>query len=164
MNCEGSDTRLPLGKARRWIAALERGIGDLDPAAAHAIMSRAAESCSQNLWLRCTQALGHEPASAHDLVQAWNEVRCEFGMDAHGLWTLDEHGARAEFSQCGCPLVRASVVQLQPQHCLCSQAMVEVIFSRALGRPVHAVLGSAIGRGDETCRFQVTWQPQQDGH
>jgi len=57
--------------------------------------------------------------------------------------------------ECGCPLVRAGLVELSPTLCLCSRGWVQAVFEAALAKPVEVELEQAIGRGDPACRFVV---------
>jgi hypothetical protein len=66
-------------------------------------------------------------------------------------WSL-AHGI---FKECGCPLVRSGMIALHPIQCLCSQGMMEMIFSKVAMRSVKVEIKRAIGRGDDVCEFVI---------
>ena len=100
-------------------------------------------------------ALGVVVESVADLVRGWNLVRQNRNL--HGDWVLDDNVVRGLFEECGCPLVRAGLVELEPSHCWCSQNMMEAIFSRAAKGTVSVEIKQSIGRGDKVCEFYITF-------
>lgn len=61
------------------------------------------------------------------------------------------------FTDCGCPLARAGLVELHPVQCWCSHNMMEAIFSRAAKGKASVEVKQSIGRGDKVCEFYVTF-------
>ena len=72
-----------------------------------------------------------------------------------GRWVRDGDTIYSVCEECGCPLVRAGLVELSPTFCHCSRGWVKAVFETALGSPVKVELEQAIGRGDPVCKFIV---------
>jgi len=72
-----------------------------------------------------------------------------------GKWVKDGDTIYSICEECGCPLIRAGLVELSPTFCDCSRGWVKVVFETVLGRPVEVELKQAIGRGDQVCEFIV---------
>lgn len=111
--------------------------------------------CSRDIWSLCEKALNGTVESVADLIQGWNLVRQS--RDLNGDWILEGNVAHGLFEECGCPLVRAGLIELKPSHCWCSQNMMEAIFSRAAKKKVSVEIIQSIGRGDKVCEFQITY-------
>jgi predicted ArsR family transcriptional regulator len=76
-----------------------------------------------------------------------------------GSWTREADTLTSVCEECGCPLVRASLVRLSPTFCYCSRGWVKAVFEAVLDTPVEVELAQAIGRGDPACRFVVHLKP-----
>jgi len=145
---------LLLEKNKRWIEAIEKGIVGLDPQQQKLVMQQAGRDCSLDIWTLCEKALETTVDSVADLVRGWNLVRERRNL--HGDWVLEGKVVRGVFEECGCPLVRAGLVELQPVQCWCSQNMMEAIFSRAAKEIVSVEIRQSIGRGGKVCEFYIT--------
>jgi len=146
---------LLLDKNMRWIGALEKAMAELPIKQQKEVMSRAGRDCAADILALCEKSLGHAIASIADLLRGWNLLRAS--RDLHGDWMLEGNIVRGVFKECGCPLVRSGLVQLHPARCLCSQNMMETIFSKVAGRTVSVEILQAIGRGDAVCEFFVVF-------
>ncbi|MBU0965034.1 MAG: hypothetical protein KKA54_01520 [Proteobacteria bacterium] len=146
---------LLLEKNKRWIGAIEKGIAALDPREQKLVMQDAGRDCSPDIWGLCEKALGSPVDSVDDLIRGWNLVRQSRNL--HGDWVVEGNVVHGVFTECGCPLVRAGLVELQPVQCWCSQNMMEGIFSRAAKGKVSGEVKQSIGRGDKVCEFYVTF-------
>lgn len=146
---------LLLEKNKRWISAIEQGVAGLDPKQQKLVMREAGTDCSQDIWALCEKALDAKVESVADLVRGWNLVRQSRNL--HGNWILKNNTVSGLFEECGCPLVRAGIVELQPVQCWCSQNMMEAIFSRATKGNVSVEIKQSIGRGEKVCEFHITF-------
>jgi len=144
---------LLLDKNMRWVGAVEKAIEGLTVEQQKALMREAGMDCAADILALCEKSLGHEIASVADLVRGWNLLRASRGL--HGDWVLEDNVVRCVFRECGCPLVRSGLVQLHPARCLCSQNMMETIFSKVAGKTVSVEIRQAIGRENAVCEFRV---------
>jgi len=145
---------LLLEKNKRWIGAIENGIAGLDPQQQKLVMQEAGRDCSLDIGTLCEKALETMMDSVADLVRGWNLVRQSRNID--GDWVLEGKVVRGVFEECGCPLIRAGLVELPPVQCWCSQNMMEAIFYRAAKEMVSVEIRQSIGRGDKVCEFCIT--------
>jgi hypothetical protein len=145
---------LQLEKYKRWIGAIEKGIVGLDPQQQKLVKQEPGRECSLDIWALCEKALETTVDSVADLVRGWNLVRQSRNL--HGDWVLEGKVVRGVFEECGCPLVRAGLMELQPVQCWCSQNMMEAIFYRAAKEMVSVEIRQSIGRGDKVREFYIT--------
>ncbi len=153
---EGAPLDLPVNKNRSWIAQLHKSIGRLDSEQQAQIMKSCGQGCASDLLSICEDLLGRKVGSPEDLIAGWNMLREQRGLT--GGWKSESNAVRGIFRKCGCPLVRSGLIELHPVQCLCSQGMMETIFSTVARRPVQVELLQTIGRGDEVCEFLVKLQ------
>jgi hypothetical protein len=142
-------------KSRKWIGAIEKGIVSLNTQQQKLIMREAGKDCSLDIWTLCEKTLESTVNSVDDLIHGWNLVRQSRNLN--GDWVVEGNTVHGVFEECGCPLVRAGLVALQPVQCWCSQNMMEAIFSRAAKGMVTVEIRQSIGRGDKVCEFFVTF-------
>jgi predicted hydrocarbon binding protein len=145
---------IPVGKNRKWVASLHRRIETLGDDVARSVMSAGGADCTSDLLALCGKKLGKPVTTVEELVQGWNGLRESRGLQ--GLWELEGAVAHGVFHECGCALVRSGLIELHPVQCLCSEAMMQNIFSTVAGKPVEVLLRRSIGRGDEVCEFIIT--------
>lgn len=146
--------KIPIEKNRKWVAKLHKSIDQLAKEQKASIMKQAGASCADDLLKLCESFLGRKINSIKDLVSGWNILRDSRKLE--GKWELENNIAHGIFNECGCPLVRSSMIELHPIQCLCSQGMMEIIFSKVAKRAVKVEIKRAIGRGDGVCEFVVT--------
>jgi predicted hydrocarbon binding protein len=79
-----------------------------------------------------------------------------------GSWVRDGETITSVCEECGCPLVRAGLVELSPTFCNCSRGWVKAVFETIWGRPVEVELKQAIGQGDPVCEFTVRFDERQE--
>ena len=142
-------------KNKRWIGSIEKGLADLDIQQQKLVMLEAGEECSFDILALCEKALETTVDSVADLVRGWKLVRQSRNL--HGYWMLEGYVVRGVFEECGCPIVRAGLVELKPVQCWCSQNMMEAIFSKAAKGMVSVEIRQSIGRGDKVCEFYITF-------
>lgn len=144
---------IPADKNKNWVAGLHKGIDQLDTKLKAAVMKQGGADCAVELLGRCADHLGRPVKTVEDLVNGWNNLRNSRGLN--GRWQFENRGVRGIFAECGCPLVRSGLVDLHPVQCLCSQGMMETIFSSVAGKAVRVKIIRAVGRGDTVCEFVV---------
>jgi len=145
---------IPVDKNRKWIADLHESIDRLEEDAKATIMKPVGKTCAADLLKLCESHLGKEVVTAEDLIAGWNLLRERRGLQ--GRWEIDGDVIRGVFGECGCPLVRAGMIDLHPVLCYCSQGMMETIFAAAAGQGVPVDVKRTIGRGDNACEFVIT--------
>lgn len=146
---------LLLDKNMRWIGALEKSIAALPAGQQKLLMAEAGRSCAGEILALSEKSLGREIVSIEDLIEGWNMLRSRRNL--YGGWVRAGNTIKGLFTECGCPLVRSGLVQLQPARCFCSQNMMETIFSKIARKEVVVEIRQAIGRGDAVCEFHVTY-------
>jgi hypothetical protein len=146
---------LLLDKNMRWIGALEKSVSALPAGQQKALMAEAGRSCAGEVLVLCEKSLGREIFSIEDLIEGWNLLRSSRNL--YGGWVRVGNTVKGLFTECGCPLVRSGLVQLQPARCFCSQNMMETIFSKIARKEVAVEIRQAIGRGDAVCEFHVSY-------
>jgi len=144
---------LPVNKNKSWISQLHKSISKLDDKQQAAIMKPCGEGCAEDILALCEKILGRKVASIEDLIEGWNIRREQRG--SHGKWEFEPNAIRGIFRECSCPLVSSGLVELHAVQCLCSQGMMETIFSKVAGRPITVEIKETIGRGGKVCHFLV---------
>ncbi len=141
-----------------WIEALETclaGHGNQD--LTKAVMKAAGEKCSVQLFDDCRQVLGKIPESVDELLEAMNKRRSQ-NHNLSNLWEKQGNTAHLILEECNCTLVKAGLAKPNPVHCLCSQGMMESLFSLVCRGPVSVELVKSIGNGHDVCEFYVTFE------
>jgi len=146
--------KIPIDKNRKWVANLHKSIDQLTVEQKASVMKQGGTSCANDLLKLCERFLGRQIHNIEDLVSGWNILRDS--RDLEGKWNFGNNIVHGIFYECGCPLVRSDMIELHPIQCLCSQGMMEIIFSKAAKRAVKVEIKRAIGRGDDVCEFVVT--------
>ena len=146
---------LLIEKNRRWIGAIEKSIEGLDPHKQKLLMQDAGRDCAKDIWALCEKTLGCSIQSVEDLIKGWNLVRKNRKLN--GEWVVEGNDVHGVFEECGCPLVRSGLVELQPAQCWCSHNMMETIFSKVSNSSASVEIIRSIGRGDNVCEFRITF-------
>lgn len=110
-------------------------------------------NCASDLLSLCEAHLGQQIDTVQDLVSGWNTLRDSRNLK--GRWKLENGIAHGIFHECGCPLVQSGLIQLHPIQCLCSQGMMDAIFSKVAKKAISVEIKRTIGRGDKVCEFAV---------
>ena len=148
---------IPIEKNKRWIAGLNEGIDKLGRELKTEIMKPAGKNCALDILALCEKVLGRKIETIEDLAIAWNLLRDKRNLK--GKWELEGNTIRGIFGECGCPLVHSGLIQLHPIQCLCSQGMMETIFSQVAKKTVEVDIRRSIGRGDDVCEILVFIKP-----
>jgi predicted hydrocarbon binding protein len=146
--------KMPIDKNRKWVAHLHKSIDRLSAEQKASVMKEAGTSCANDLLKLCESFLGRRINSIKDLVCGWNILRDSRNLE--GKWNFENNIVHGIFYECGCPLVRSGMIELHPIQCLCSQGMMEIIFSKVARRAVKVEIKQTIGRGDSVCEFIIT--------
>lgn len=149
------DPEKPIDKNRKWVANIHKGIDRLSAEQKASIMKQAGASCANDLLKLCERFLGRQIDSIQDLVSGWNILRKSRALE--GKWELENNIAHGIFNACGCPLVRSGLIELHPIQCLCSQGMIDIIFSKVAKKMVKVEIKGTIGMGGDVCEFVVTF-------
>jgi predicted ArsR family transcriptional regulator len=140
-----------------WIDSLENSLGDCgNPDLTKEVMKAAGKKCSIQIYDECMQILGKHPESADDLLDAMNKRRSQ-KHNLSTLWEKQGNTARLILEECNCILVKAGLAKPNPTHCLCSQGMMESLFSKVHNGTVNVELLKSIGNGHDACEFFVTF-------
>ena len=147
--------KIPIDKNKKWVGNLHKSIDQLQEEQKTLLMKQAGAHCANDLLKLCESFLGRQIDSINDLVSGWNILRDSRNLK--GRWKFEKNIVHAIFDECGCPLVRSGMIELHPVQCLCSQGMMEHIFSRASKSAVKVEIKRAIGSGDSVCEFIITF-------
>jgi predicted ArsR family transcriptional regulator len=121
------------------------------------VMKAAGEKCSVQIFDDCRQILGKNPESVDELLDAMNQRRSQ-NHNITSLWEKRGNTAHLILEECNCTLVKAGLAKPNPVHCLCSQGMMESLFSTVCRGQVSVELVKSIGSGHDVCEFHVTFE------
>ena len=140
-----------------WIDSLENCLANYgNQALTKEVMKAAGRNCSIQIFNDCEQILGKLPQSVDDLLDAMNQRRLQ-NHNLDSLWEKKVNTARLILAECNCVLVKAGLAKPNPTHCLCSQGMMENLFSKVHKGTVNVELVKSIGNGHDVCEFFVTF-------
>lgn len=142
-----------------WIKTVEESIyqfgGD---ALARKILKCTGNKCAEHIFNDCTEILGRKPETVDELLDAMNRRRYQ-KLNINSLWERRENKAHLKITgECACTLVKAGLAKPNHIHCLCSQGMMEQIFSYVCKGDVHVEIVNAIGFGNDCCEFIVSFK------
>jgi len=138
---------------RKWLEALMTGLdAEVDEKTRAQMMESCGRVCAVHFGsIKTAQAIKHSAKGIGDLLDKLNQQK-NFWC---GRWVKDGDTIYSICKECGCPLIRACLVELSPTFCDCSRGWVKAVFETLLGGPVEVELEQAIGRGDQVCEFIV---------
>lgn len=140
-----------------WIDSLENCLaGCGNPDLTREVMKAAGEKCSVQIFDDCRQIIEKNPESVDELLSAMNQRRSP-NHNLTSLWEKRGNTARLILEECNCTLVKAGLAKPNPTHCLCSQGMMESLFSKVHNGTVNVELVQSIGNGHDVCEFIVTF-------
>lgn len=141
-----------------WIESLETCLAKRgDPTLTKEVMKAAGEKCSVQVFDDCRQILGKNPETVDELLDAMNQRRSQ-QHNLSSLWKKQGNTAHLILQECNCTLVKAGLAKPNPVHCLCSEGMMESLFSKIHRGPVSVKLVKSIGNGHNVCEFHVTFE------
>jgi predicted ArsR family transcriptional regulator len=142
----------------KWIESLEKCLAEHgNRTLTKALMKAAGEKCSAQIFDDCRQILDKNPESVDELLDAMNQRRSQ-NHNLTSLWEKQGNTAHLILEECNCTLVKAGLAKPNPVHCLCSQGMMESLFSKVCRGPVNVELVKSIGNGHDVCEFHVTFE------
>ena len=138
---------------RKWLEALMTGLdAEVDEKTRAQVMEHCGRACAVHFGnIKTAQAIKHGAKGIGDLLDKLNQQK-NFWC---GRWVKDGDTIYSICKECGCPLIRAGLIELSPTFCNCSRGWVKAVFETLLGGPVEVELEQAIGRGDQVCEFIV---------
>ena len=72
-----------------------------------------------------------------------------------GKWIKEGKIIYSVCQECGCPLVKAGLVDKSSTFCQCSLGWVKTVFEQAIGKTVKVQLVQAKGKGDKVCKYII---------
>lgn len=136
------------------LSAVLEGLEDVDPETKRRVMARCGEACAREKHygpaVDIAWRISGEEGDLDRILERANEE-----ISWCGEWVRDGDAIRCTCDDCGCPLVRGSVLRLGEALCYCSLGWVSTIFEALLRRPVRVELEKALGLGDDECRYAV---------
>ena len=141
-----------------WIESLETCLAEHgNQTLTKVVMKAAGEKCSAQIFDDCRQILDKNPESVNELLDAMNQRRSQ-SHNLTSLWEKQGNTAHLILEECNCTLVKAGLAKPNPVHCLCSQGMMESLFSKVCRGSVSVELVKSIGNGHDVCEFHVTFE------
>jgi len=142
-----------LGLLRKWLEALLAGLdAEVDEKTRAQVMEHCGQACAlHHEDIERTKIIQHDAKEIDELLDRLNQQE-NFWC---GKWVIDGDIIYSVCEECGCPLVRAGLVEPSPTFCDCSRGWVKAVFETVLGRPMEVGLEQAIGQGDRVCEFVV---------
>ena len=138
---------------RKWLEALLAGLDtEVDERTRTQVMEYCGRACALHHGsIEKVKAIKRRAKEIDELLSKLNQQE-NFWC---GRWVRDGDTIYSVCEDCGCPLVRAGLVELSPTFCDCSRGWVKAVFETIFGRPAEVGLEQAIGRGDRVCEFVV---------
>lgn len=145
-----SDGERLLRQTGRMIDYIVKGLEGLDEETTRRIMERCGEACAEAGDLGLAKEIADGTTGIDETIARANDE-----IAWCGRWIREGDVITAVCTNCGCPLVRRGIVELNGTFCLCSRGWVKAVFEVLLERPVRVELEKAIGRGDDICKYNV---------
>jgi hypothetical protein len=141
-----------------WIESVEKTLDELgNRALVNQIMKAAGQKCAEAILADCEDILGKKPETVDELIEANNRRRSQ-KLNLDNYWQREGNRAHLVLDECGCGLVKAGLVKLNPVHCLCSAGLWENLFSTVCRGSVRVEIDQAFGFGDTRCEFTVYFE------
>lgn len=138
---------------RRWLEAVVAGLdAEVDEGTRARIVGYCGRACA--LYHGSIETIKTIQRNTGGIDELLEELNQQEGFWC-GEWVRDGDIVYSVCETCGCPLVRASLVELSPTFCDCSRGWVKAVFETVFGRPVEVELEQAIGWGDPVCKYVV---------
>ena len=136
---------------RDWIKQVTAG---LERYADPQMCAQILEDCGR----RCTPVgLVEKATSLYETSDNLDQFLERLSKTFKGLH-VEEQGVFAEWPQCGCPIIKGIPIEEIPNiFCRCSIGWLKGLFEVATQRSVQVTQLGSIVRGDERCRFEITF-------
>lgn len=139
-----------LERSSRVINSMINGMEELSSAKRRKIMEKSGEVCALAGSYEIAKNISEEATSIEEIIEKVNNQ-----IPWCGQWNLKDNIISSICNECGCPLVRNKIVELNGTFCYCSLGWVKIIFKTLLKKPVHVEILKSIGAGDNICEFVV---------
>ncbi|MFW9828518.1 MAG: DUF6144 family protein [Candidatus Thorarchaeota archaeon] len=139
-----------LRRSSRVINSIINGIEKFDVMEKRKIMEKSGEACAIAGSYEIAKKISEETTTIEEIIEKTNNT-----IPWCGQWNLKGNIIRSICYECGCPLVRNKIVNLNRTFCYCSLGWVKTIFKTLLKKPVEVELLKSIGAGDNICEYVV---------
>ena len=139
-----------LERSSRVINSIINGIEELSIANRMKIMEKSGVECAVAGSYKIAKKISEETTSIEELI---DKINTQIPWCGH--WNLEGNIIRSICNECGCPLVRNKIVNLNSTFCYCSLGWVKLIFKTLLKKQVYVEMLKSIGAGDNTCEYVV---------
>ena len=139
-----------LERSSRVINSMINGMEELSVAKRRKIMEKSGEACALAASYEIAKNISEDATSIEEIIEKVNNQ-----IPWCGPWNLKDNKISSICNECGCPLVRNKIVELNGTFCYCSLGWVKIIFKTLLKKPVHVEILKSIGAGDNICEFIV---------
>ncbi|MFX1431358.1 MAG: DUF6144 family protein [Promethearchaeota archaeon] len=139
-----------LERSSRVINSIVNGIEKLSIEKKRKIMEKSGEACAIAGSYEIAKKISGETTSIEEIIEKTNNQ-----IPWCGQWNLNGNIISSKCNECGCPLVRNKIVNLNRTFCYCSLGWVKIIFKTLLKRPVQVEMLKSIGAGDNICEYAV---------
>lgn len=138
---------------KKWVRALMAGLDkEIDEKTKTRLMEYCGRACARHhKSIETVKKLQRKTKDIDELLDRLNQQK---GFWC-GEWMRKGKIIYSVCQECGCPLVRASLVEKSPTFCRCSLGWVKAVFEQALGIPIKVQLIQAKGKGDKVCKYIV---------
>ncbi|MFX1418674.1 MAG: hypothetical protein ACFE9N_07125, partial [Promethearchaeota archaeon] len=126
------------------------GMEELSIVKRRKIMEKSGEACAIAGSYEIAKKISEETTCIEEIIEKINNQ-----IPWCGKWNLKDNIISSICNECGCPLVRNKIVNLNSTFCYCSLGWVKLIFKTLLKKPIHVEMLKSIGAGDCTCEFVV---------
>ncbi|MFW9998756.1 MAG: DUF6144 family protein [Candidatus Hodarchaeota archaeon] len=139
-----------LERSSRVINSIINGMEELSILERRKIMEKSGEACAIAGSFEIAKKISEETTSIEEIIEKIN-----IQIPWCGKWNLKGNFIRSMCNECGCPLVRNKLIDLNSTFCYCSLGWVKTIFKTLLKKPVKAEMLKSIGAGDKICEYVV---------
>ena len=138
--------------AGHMIDAVMDGLERFDTKTRKRIMQDCGEACAREEFFGpafdAAKRISEEEIDADRILMRANKE-----ISWCGKWIKSGRMILCTCSDCGCPLVKNGIVTRRKTFCYCSLGWHKIVFETLFKKPVRIELETAIGFGDEECRF-----------
>jgi len=145
-----NNKRALLERSSRVMNSIINGMEELSIVERRKIMEKSGEACAMAGSYEIAKKISEETTCIEEIIEKINNK-----IPWCGQWNLKDNIISSICNECGCPLVRNKIVELNGTFCYCSLGWVKIIFKTLLKKPVHVEILKSIGAGDNICEFIV---------
>ncbi len=142
--------RALLERSGRVINSIINGLEDLSVEKKREVMEKSGETCAIAGSYNIAKMISEKTNNVEEIIEQMNKQ-----IPWCGKWKLENSIIRSKCNECGCPLIRNKIVNLNSTFCYCSLGWVKLIFKTLLKKPIQAEMLKSIGAGDDFCEYIV---------